>query len=99
MTIQLEEKTLLSRQSLAKRWDYASTKAIERYESEGVITRVKGLDSPRYSIDEIMKIENIGDKNPLSPIAKVRFERKIQQLENELNLYKKKFEAIKESIL
>ena len=54
MSNQLEEKTLLSRQSLAKRWDFTSTQVIEKYESEGIITRVPKIPSPRYSMDEIL---------------------------------------------
>lgn len=44
---------LLSRQTLAKRWDFTSTQVIENYEAQGIITRVPNLPTPRYSLDEI----------------------------------------------
>lgn len=61
------EQTLFSRQDLAKRWGFESTRAIEKYEQNGVIKRVPGIPIPRYSISQIEKIENDGlDLNPLS---------------------------------
>ena len=84
------EKTLISRQSLAKRWDYSSTKVIETYEQQGIITRVPGLPSPRYSLEEILKIESLGKVNPLSPYERRRLEKRIDELEKENNMYKEK---------
>ena len=72
------EKTLLSRQSLAKRWDFTSSKVIEKYESLGILTRVSGLQTPRYHIDEILKIDN-----PLSPIERRKLEKRAERLEKE----------------
>lgn len=89
------EKTLISRQSLAERWDYSSTKVIETYEQQGIITRVPGLPSPRYSLEEILKIESLGKVNPLSPYERRRLEKRIEDLENENNMYKEKFSNIK----
>lgn len=93
------EKTLISRQNLAKRWDYSSTKVIENYEAEGIITRVPGLPSPRYSLDEILQIETVGDANPLSPLQRIKLERKIEALEKELNFYKQKIDFIRNQII
>lgn len=84
------EKKLISRQSLAERWDYSSTKVIETYEQQGIITRVPGLPSPRYSLDEIIKIESIGKVNPLSPSERRKLEKRIEELEKENNMYKEK---------
>ena len=77
------EKTLLSRQSLAKRWDFTSSKVIEKYESLGILTRVSGLQTPRYHIDEILKIESLGNTNPLSPIERRKLEKRAERLEKE----------------
>lgn len=85
------EKKLISRQSLAERWDYSSTKVIETYEQQGIITRVPGLPSPRYSLDEIIKIESIGKVNPLSPSERIKLENRIKELERENNVFKEKF--------
>ena len=96
---QLEEKTLLSRQSLAKRWDFTSTQVIEKYEAEGIITRVPKIPSPRYSVDEILEIETIGNLNPLSPKERRRLETIIEKLTIERDFYKKKLESIRLQII
>ncbi|MDB2125796.1 MULTISPECIES: transcription factor [Clostridium] len=78
------EQTLINRQNLAKRWDYESTKPIEAFEKAGVLTRVPLPNSIRYSLEEIEKIESLGqDINPLSPLERRRLERKIEKLERE----------------
>jgi hypothetical protein len=90
------EQILLSRQDLAFRWGFSSTKVIENYESSGIIKRVHGIPTPRYSLYQIEKLESIGeDINPLSPIERRRLEKRIEQLENELNAYKEKFNTVK----
>ncbi|MEG0668527.1 MAG: transcription factor [Clostridium sp.] len=93
------EKTLLSRKTLSERWDFTSTKVIENYETDGIITRVPSLPTPRYSVDEIMKIETIGNMNPLSPLERRRLENRINKLEKELEIYKNKFENIKLQVI
>lgn len=95
----MNEKTLISRQNLAKRWDYTSTKVIENYEAEGIITRVPGLPSPRYSLEEIIKIETTGEINPLSPLERMRFERKIEALEKEVDFYRQKMDTIRKQVI
>lgn len=90
------EQTLLSRQDLAKRWGFESTRAIEKYEQNGIIKRVTGIPIPRYSLYEIEKLETLGqDINPLSPLERRRLEKKVEDLEKELTLYKEKFTNIK----
>ncbi|WP_143314556.1 transcription factor [Clostridium sp. HBUAS56017] len=89
-------QTLISRQTLAQRWDYESTKPIEALEKEGVLTRVPTISSPRYSLDEIVKIETSGqDINPLSPLERRRLENKIGKLQKEVELYKEKIDSMK----
>ncbi|WP_300382103.1 transcription factor [Clostridium sp.] len=95
----MNEKTLISRQNLAKRWDYTSTKVIENYEAEGIITRVPGLPSPRYSLEEIIKIETTGEINPLSPLERMRFERKIEALEEEVDFYRQRMDTIRKQVI
>lgn len=77
------DKTLFSRQSLAERWDFTSTKVIEKYENSGILTRVPSLSTPRYHIDEILKIESLGNTNPLSPIERRKLEQRAERLEKE----------------
>lgn len=90
------EKALISRKSLAERWDYDSTRAIVDMEQEGIITRIPEVSSPRYSMEEILKIENLGkEANPLSPLERRRLERKIEDLGKELEIYKEKFRNLK----
>lgn len=92
------EITLLSRQSLADRWDFTSTKVIEKYEQQGVITRIPNLPSPRYSLEEIIRIETIGELNPLSPIERKKFEMRIVKLEKEIENYKNNISIIKNQL-
>lgn len=90
------EQTLLSRQDLAKRWGFSSTKVIENYELSGIIKRVPNLPTPRYSVYEIEKLEMVGQNlNPLSPLERKRLEKRIEDLEKELGTYKEKFTNLK----
>lgn len=89
-------QTLLSRQDIAKRWGFSSTKVIENYELNGIIKRVPNLPTPRYSLYEIEKLEILGqDIKPLSPLERRRLEKKVEDLEKELSFYKEKFTNIK----
>lgn len=79
------DKTLLSRQDLAERWGL-TVKTIEKYETDGIISRVKGIPTPRYSLESVSKIEGLEELNPMSPTERKKLERKINSLENELNV-------------
>ncbi|MFW2503808.1 transcription factor [Clostridium diolis] len=90
------KQILLSRQDLADRWGFSSTKVIENYESSGIIKRVPNLPTPRYSLYEIERLESMGESiSPLSPIERKRLEGKIHDLQKELNYYKEKFNSAK----
>lgn len=81
------EKTLISRSELAERWGLG-TKTIEKYEQEGVITRVPKISTPRYTIAEIEKIEGIKE-NPLSPLERKKLEREIAKLSKVIDAQRK----------
>jgi len=88
-------QTLLSRQDLAKRWNLNARTIID-YEQNGVIKRVPKLQVPRYSLSQIEEIEGEGFAlNPTSPLERRRLEKKIEDLEKELNFYKEKFADLK----
>lgn len=81
------EKTLISRNSLAERWDFDSPNTIVTYENEGVLTRNPNFKVPRYYMEEVLKIEALKEINPLSPLERRRLERRVEELEMEnLNL-------------
>ncbi|ACD24856.1 MULTISPECIES: hypothetical protein [unclassified Clostridium] len=88
-------KILISRSSLAERWDFTSTKVIEKYEQEGILTRNPNIKVPRYYMEEVLKIEALKEVNPLSPLERKQLEKKIEDLEKELNFYKEKFNILK----
>lgn len=89
------EKALISRKTLAERWDYDSTRAIVDMEQEGIITRIPEVSSPRYSIEEILRIENLGkEANPLSPLERRRLEKRIEDLEKQLELLQSKLNKV-----
>lgn len=91
------EQTLISRQNLAKRWNYESTKPIEAFEKAGVLRRVPLSNSIRYSIEEIEQIENLGqDINPLSPLERKRLDNRIELLEKENEELKKIINKVKQ---
>lgn len=91
------EQTLISRQNLAKRWNYESTKPIEAFEKAGVLRRVPLPNSIRYSVEEIEQIENLGqDINPLSPLERKRLDNRIELLEKENEELKKIINKVKQ---
>ncbi|MBN1076982.1 transcription factor [Clostridium botulinum] len=89
-------KALISRKTLAERWDYDSTRAIVDMEQEGIITRIPEVSSPRYSMEEILRIESLGkEANPLSPLERRRLEKRISDLEKENEMLNLKLTNIK----
>ncbi|MBN1059317.1 transcription factor [Clostridium botulinum] len=93
------EKILISRRSLAERWDFTSTKVIEKYEHKGILTRNPNIKVPRYYMEEVLKIEALEEVNPLSPLERRQLEKRIEELEKELNIYKEKINNIKMLLL
>ena len=92
-------KTLLSRQSLADRWDFSSTKVIEKYEQEGILTRNPNLKVPRYYMEEVLQIEALKEINPLSPLERVKKDKEIEILKEERDYWKNKVEIIKAALV
>lgn len=44
-------------------------------------------------MEEILRIENLGkEANPLSPLERIRLERRVEELEKEVEIYKAKIE-------
>lgn len=89
------EKVLISRKTLAERWDYDSTRAIIDMEQEGIITRIPEISSPRYSMEEILRIENLGkEANPLSPLERRRLEREIEEKDKKIAMLEAKLNKV-----
>ncbi|GAA0076220.1 hypothetical protein UT300005_05980 [Clostridium sp. CTA-5] len=89
------EKILISRNSLAERWDFESSQSIINYENEGILTRNPNIKAPRYYMEEVLKIEALKEVNPLSPLERKHLEKRIEELEKELKFYKEKINSIK----
>lgn len=79
-------KTLISREELAERWG-VSTQSVINYEKDGVITRNPNIPAPRYSLDEICRLEGT-ELNALSPIERKRMENLIKKQEEEIEALK-----------
>ena len=94
----MEEITLISRNSLAKRWNLESGNTLIGYENKGILTRNPNLPIPRYYMEEILKIEMLKDVNPLSPLERRRMERKIELLEIQNESLKQKLNNVKVAI-
>ena len=93
------EQTLFSRQQLAQRWGYDSTKPIETIEAKGALTRVPNIDGVRYHIREIESMEIAGlDINPLSSLERVRKEKEIERLKAEVEKLTDKLTNVKTAL-
>ena len=89
------EKSLISRKTLAERLYYESTRAIIDMEREGIITRIPEVSSPRYSMEEILRIENLGkEANPLSPLERRRLEREIEEKDKKIAMLEAKLNKV-----
>lgn len=86
-------KTLITREELAKRWPF-DTRTIQRYESDGILTRNPNFKKPTYYMEEVLKLEG-SELNPLSPLERRRLEKEIENLKKELTFYKEMFSNIK----
>lgn len=89
------ELVLISRKTLAERWDFTSTKVIEKYEQEGILTRNPNLKVPRYYMEEILQIEALREINPMSPLERIKLEKEIELLRNENETLRKIISDIK----
>ncbi|NLY46821.1 MAG: histidine kinase [Tissierella sp.] len=85
------EQTLLSRKELAERWGI-STSTLDRRVREGMISPVKSMKTPQFSLECILKVEGV-DK--LSPLERRRLEREIQSLQNEIKQLEEEKEQMK----
>ena len=80
------DKVLLSREDIAKRWGI-TIQSVINYENSGIITRIAAIPTPRYKLDEILKIEG-GNLNAMSPLERSRLTKEIKKLEEENKLLK-----------
>lgn len=94
----MTEKTLISRNSLAKRWDLESSNTLINYENKGIITRNPNLPIPRYYMEEILKVEMLKEINPLSPLERRRMENRISKLEEENRKLKEILLNVKDAV-
>jgi len=93
--IMKSEKVLINRKSLAERWDFDSPNTIISYENDGVLTRNPNFKVPRYYMEEVIKIESLGEVNPLSPLERRKLEKRIKDLEDENSDLKDRIANIK----
>ncbi|BBK77353.1 hypothetical protein [Clostridium butyricum] len=90
------EQVLISRETLAKRWD-VTTRTVINYEQEGMITRNPNIPVPRYNLEEIMRLEGT-ELSPLSPLERRRLEKSIEELTKERDYWKSKVETVKSAL-
>ena len=86
------DKVLISRETLAKRWDI-STRTVINYEQEGLLTRNPNIPVPRYNLDEIMKLEGT-ELNPLSPLERRRLEKEIEEKDKKIAMLEAKLNKV-----
>lgn len=90
------EQVLISRETLAKRWE-VTTRTVINYEQEGMITRNPNIPVPRYNLEEIMRLEGT-ELSPLSPLERRRLEKSIEELTKERDYWKSKVETVKSAL-
>ena len=78
----MEDKILVSRKTLAKRWDF-DIQSIQNYEKRGILKRNPNFEAPRYYMEEVLQIEALKEVNPLSPLERRRLDQRIIALEEE----------------
>ena len=77
------QRTLLNVKELAQRWN-TSEPTIRRMESEHKIKRVANISGVKFSLDDVLKIENNGQADVLSPLERRRLELEIKSKEAEI---------------
>ena len=77
----ITQRTLLTVEELAKRWGF-KPQTIREMEKDGKILRVKNISGVRFSLHDILLIEQ--DLNPLSPLERKRLELEIKNKDNEI---------------
>jgi hypothetical protein len=87
-------KTLITKKELCERWGVCYN-TISKYEANGTLTRNPNFDAPIYYMEEIIKIESLSEPNPLSPMERIKKDKKIEELENLVDFYREKFELFK----
>lgn len=91
-------KTLLTRKELMVRWGL-SYNTICNYETNGTLTRNPHFESPMYYMEEVIKIESLYEPNPLSPMERIKKDKKIEELEKTIAIYKEKFDLFKYELM
>lgn len=91
------EQTLISRKELAERWGITQMCVIN-YEESGVITRINGIPVPRYSLNEILKIEQT-DISETSPLVVKQLKKRNKQLEEENERLTEKLNLVRQALI
>lgn len=74
---------LLTKRDLAEHWQ-VSTKTIETYISDGIVTPVRSIPSIRFNPEDIRKLDGT-HLEKFSPLERRRMERRIEELEAKLS--------------
>ena len=91
------EQTLLTRNELAKRWGI-SLKSVINYEQDGIISRIPKIPVPRYSLNEILNIEQT-DMSENSPLFVKQLKKENKQLKEENEKLNKKLNLIRQALI
>lgn len=75
-------KTVLTKAELADRWN-VDTRTIDKWEQNKIIQRIEGIPAPRYSIEDIQKIEGTKNLNQFSPLERRRLESELEKVKAE----------------
>lgn len=77
------QRTLLNVKELAERWSI-SEPTIRRMERERKIKRVSNVSGVKFALDDVLKVENNGQVDELSPLERRRLELEIKSKDAEI---------------
>lgn len=90
------DETLFTKQDIATRWKL-TTKTINTYIADGILTPSKGIPSIRFSPQHIAELEGT-ELSKFSPLERKRILREIKELENKVTDLENEITELKEYV-
>lgn len=91
------EYRLLTKKDIAERWQ-VKLRTIDTYINEGIITPVKKIKHPRFTLEEIEAAEGV-ERSRFSPVERRKMQQRIDELEKIVENYEKGFLGIERIVL
>lgn len=92
----MENKTIISRQELSKRWGLSVSK-ISDIEANGSLTRLDFLKSPYYALSDVMRLEKFGGANEYEDLVN-RLDMENREFKREIKRLKCLYDSCSETL-